>query len=421
MKLRPLGACALFGGLVSFSSFAAAQSSDAQPVDEQAAVAPRNVDGVEFSPGKGLTAVSSDGDFSLSIGFRNQFRLTLEQKRPEGPDPDGTMALAVRRSRFALKGNAFGKHTKYELQLDLAPQGVNSGADGTPTTSPLLDAYVKFEQVRDLSLRVGQYKSPYLREHVMSDGKLELVDRSLLNSRFTIDRDIGLDVYSSDLFGLDKMLRYNLGVYAGEGRNAFQQSSLGMLYVARVEALPLGAFDDYSEGDFERSAPRLSVGAAYAYHSRAERTGGTRGSAFADQGTADYKLMTGDLMFKAVGLTLLATVAWRDGTRDPGGATDEATGTPFPTTPALNGWGFSGQAGYLFPHTGVGLAGRYSMLRKRGDDSGMVDENEVGGGASYFFAQHLLKLQADAIRVWTEEAGFKHGTDQIRVQLQLSI
>lgn len=426
-SLQPLGlGAALVGGLACVCSVAAAQGADSQgadsqPVGEIAAVAPRDVDGVAFTPGKGLTAVSSDGDFALSIGFRNQFRLTLEQQRPLGPDPDGSMAFALRRSRFALKGNAFGKQTKYGLQLDFAPQGMSSAPDGAPRTSPLLDAYVKFEQQRDLSLRLGQYTAPYLREQITSDGQLELVDRSLLNGVFSVERDIGLDLYSSDLFGLDKMLRYNLGVYAGEGRNAFGQSNFGLMYVARVEALPFGHFDDHSQGDFERSAPKLSVGAAYAYHSRAARSGGTRGSAFKDKGTADYKLLTGDLMFKAAGLTLLASVAWRDGSRDPGGAVDEDTGSVIPTDPARSGWGFSGQAGYLFPRTGLGLAARYSMLRKSDDQSGLVDENELGGGGSYFFAQHLLKVQADAIRTWTEAAGFKHGTDQLRVQLQLSI
>ncbi|MCB9584043.1 MAG: hypothetical protein H6718_01525 [Polyangiaceae bacterium] len=416
-KLLPLASALAISTLAS-SSFA--QSSDLQPESEKAALEPRPVEGVEFKPGKGLSASSTDGDFSIHIGIRNQFRATIEKEHPEqGDAPDATLGFQIRRSRVSIKGNVFDKKTKYELQLGLASKDVSAGAAG-PTTSPLLDAVVKFEQLRDLSLRVGQYKAPYLREQIMSDGKLELVDRSLLNSRFTVDRDIGLDFYSNELFGLEQ-LHYNLGVFTGEGRNSFQQQSFGLMYLARVEVLPLGDFDGLSEGDFERSAPKVSIGAAYGYHSRAQFSGGTRGGAFADGGTASYKLATGDLMFKAMGLTLIGAVAWRDGTRAQGTAQD-ATGNPIAEEPASNGWGFFAQAGYLIPTTGLDVAARYSQVRGTGgDDATLADENEAGFGVGYFFAQHLLKLQADAFRIWEKSAGFSHGTDEVRLQLQVSL
>lgn len=418
---RLVKAGAVGATLAAIGAYSSQGHAQAQPEAERAAVEPRPVDGVEFKPGKGLTATSTDGDFSINIGIRNQFRATIEQERPEeGETPDATLGFQIRRSRLAIKGNAFDKKTKYELQLDVAPRGVSTGSTG-PRTSPLLDAYVKFEQLRDLSLRVGQYKVPFLREQIMSDGKLELVDRSLLNSRFTVDRDIGLDVYSQELFGLEQ-LRYNLGVYTGEGRNSFEQQSFGLLYVARVDVLPLGAFDDLSEGDFERGSPKLSVGAAYGYHSRAQFNQGTRGAVWGDGGTGNYKLATGDVLFKAMGLTLLGAVAWRDGTRSVGTVVDPDAGRVVEEAP-FDGWGFTAQAGYLIPTTSFDVAARYSQVRAIGNESetSVADENEAGFGVGYFFAQHLLKLQADAFRIWEQDAGFDHGTDQIRVQLQLSL
>ncbi|MGE3669768.1 MAG: porin, partial [Polyangiaceae bacterium] len=350
-KLLSLAAAVVVSTLTP-SAFA--QSSDLQPESEKAALEPRPVEGVEFKPGKGLSAASSDGDFSIHLGLRNQFRATIEKEHPEeGDTPDATLGFQIRRSRLSIKGNAFDKKTKYEFQLGLASKDVNAGAAG-PTTSPLLDAVVKFEQLRDLSLRVGQYKAPYLREQIMSDGKLELVDRSLLNSRFTVDRDIGLDFYSNELFGLEQ-LHYNLGVFTGEGRNSFQQQSFGLMYLARVEVLPLGDFDGLSEGDFERSAPKLSIGAAYGYHSRAQFSGGTRGGAFGDGGTANYKLATADMMFKTMGLTLIGAVAWREGNRAVGTIPDPTSGMVEEEAPS-NGWGFFAQAGYLIPTTGFDIA-----------------------------------------------------------------
>ncbi|MGE3675778.1 MAG: hypothetical protein AB7K71_39275, partial [Polyangiaceae bacterium] len=70
------------------------------------------------------------------------------------------------------------------------------------------------------------------------------------------------------------------------------------------------------------------------------------------------------------------------------------------------------------------IAARYSQVRGISDETKattLADENEVGFGAGYFFAQHLLKLQADAFRIWEKSAGFSHGTDEIRVQLQVSL
>ncbi|MEZ4373661.1 MAG: porin [Polyangiaceae bacterium] len=226
-KLLPLAAAVVVSTLTP-SAFA--QSSDLQPESEKAALEPRPVEGVEFKPGKGLSAASSDGDFSIHLGLRNQFRATIEKEHPEeGDAPDATLGFQIRRSRLSIKGNAFDKKTKYEFQLGLASKDVSAGAAG-PTTSPLLDALVTFEQLRDLSLRVGQYKAPYLREQIMSDGKLELVDRSLLNSRFTVDRDIGLDFYSNELFGLEQ-LHYNLGVFTGEA-TASSSRAFGLMYLA---------------------------------------------------------------------------------------------------------------------------------------------------------------------------------------------
>ncbi|MEZ4373660.1 MAG: hypothetical protein R3B07_22760 [Polyangiaceae bacterium] len=156
---------------------------------------------------------------------------------------------------------------------------------------------------------------------------------------------------------------------------------------------------------------QLSIGAAYGYHSRAQFSGGTRGGAFGDGGTANYKLATADMMFKTMGLTLIGAVAWREGNRAVGTIPDPTSGMVEEEAPS-NGWGFFAQAGYLIPTTGFDIAARYSQVRGISDETKattLADENEVGFGAGYFFAQHLLKLQADAFRIWESRLGFPMG------------
>ena len=51
-------------------------------------------------------------------------------------------------------------------------------SDGRARRSPLFDAYLEFTQLRDASLRVGQYRVPFSRQRVMPFGNLAMVDRA---------------------------------------------------------------------------------------------------------------------------------------------------------------------------------------------------------------------------------------------------
>ena len=61
-----------------------------------------------------------------------------------------------------------------------------------------------------------------------------------------------------------------------------------MVYLARLEYLPLGIFRDMSEVDFARTKPRLAIGATYSFFQGANRVRGMIGDEFEDGGTANY-------------------------------------------------------------------------------------------------------------------------------------
>lgn len=402
------------------------------PVWEEAQMAARPVDPetIRYRPGKGLEIRSAEGDFAIITRLRAQFLYDLIVE----PDVDDAQNFQIRRARLQFAGNLFGEHNRYKVEIALSPRDLaretvevagpidaedpvaehlHESEDELVQQVPLLDWFLVFDYLRDLTLVVGQYKVPYSRQRVISSGDLQFVDRSLANGEFTLDRDIGFDLRSPDLFGLD-LFRYYAGVYIGEGRNISDRSpgagDFGLMYLARLEFLPFGMFDDYSEADFDRSLrPGLSLGLAYAYVDDAPGTRGILGSPLADE--VDFHNATADVMFKWRGLSVFSEIFYRAGDAE----TDESRS---------DGVGFMAQAGYLLPWTALELAARYSLVRSLADDgdSELVDdENEAGLAVSYYFAQHPFKLQADVFQQWEQAGSFGDGATVLRVQLQASL
>ena len=154
----------------------------------------------------------------------------------------------------------WGKHNKFKAEL-AAPRDVsNEAVDFDETTSTIPTSS------RHRLCWIGTPSSPTsvtCDSVSVSTSCLSVVNGSShpeiavgrlfdRNAEFTLDRDLGLDIRSKDLFGLDK-LRYYAGVYIGEGRNTSNKTigagDQGLLYIGRVEIMPLGSFDDYSEAD----------------------------------------------------------------------------------------------------------------------------------------------------------------------------
>ncbi|MCY0989903.1 hypothetical protein OV203_22380 [Nannocystis sp. ILAH1] len=410
--------------LLLFAALAPAPPPAAPPADpdrfypparEHLLLAPATVgDGpLKFTPGKGLEVKSKDGRYSLSLSLRTGFMYS--GRRQGGAAYDH--AFEIRRLRLVFSGNVFSKSIKYFVQLAVAPRELNF-VDGTARNGPLLDNYVVFDRLRDANLRIGLYRVMYTRERNIADINPLLIDRSLANAEFNVDRDIGLDVRSEDVGGLGK-LRYYAGVFMGDGRDQNRFSDPGLMYTARVDFLPFGLFDDYEASDQTRlRRPRLSLGFAYAFNDRARNNRGVLGSPPSDGGTTNYHNLTTDMMFKWAGFSLEAAFLWRQGRRNPGHAVDDM-GAPLPVEAARNGHGWMVQAAFLIPRTGLEPALRTSGIRGLGLTS-MPDRNELGGGLNYYFAGHNLKLQLDYFRTWDRDAADLAG-DLVRLQLQVAL
>jgi len=369
---------------------------------------------IKFRPGKGVEINSADDDFQLRIRVRVQMLYTYVHGDvgPDEPDePNQNLNdFRLRRARFIFQGHFFGKHNQYKLEIDpLRKDNV------------VLDYYLDFTKNRDIQVRVGQYKLSSNRERVISSGNLQMVDRSRINSEFTLDRDMGIDIRSRDFLGKDKM-RYVLGVSTGNGLNNPEFTDFGMVYLVRFEYLPMGIFRDYSEVDFARTKPRLAIGATYSFFANANRDRGMFGQPFRDGGTADYHFVYVDAMFKARSFSAITELAFRTGTRKIGDITpaDPDYDPDLPTAPR-NGIGWMLQAGYLVPNTGFELAARGALIQANSKRSAtsLEDSYATTFSLSYYFARHPFKLQADVSQIWEDR--FNEGATTFRLQLQASL
>lgn len=394
------------------------------PEEAAAAAAPSEEPDVslDFRMGRGLVIATGDRQFQLGIRPRVQFLGTLAAE-DAGGDPE--LGLEIRRARLVFEGHFLGSENRFKLELAFSPRDMAmTEIDGTlvPTRSPLLDFYYESRHLRDLGLRVGQYKVPYNRERVISSGNLAMVDRSIANGEFNMDRDVGLDIRSLDFLGLG-LFRYYAGVYTAEGRDGFRMDDLGLMYLGRIEVLPFGMFDDYEMVDFDREErARLSIGVSYSFVDEAPGNRGIIGNLPRDGGTTDYHNLEADLLFQYAGFSFMSEWFWREGRREGGDAIDDM-GNPIPVEAPRNGIGWFAQAAYLVPEIDFEVAARYGRIDPIGDATAtsLGEQGELGIALSYYFEGHAYKLQADYFHLWRDHSAMDQGEERVRLQLQASL
>jgi hypothetical protein len=354
--------------------------------------------------GRGVTFRTEDRRFSLNIRGRIQARLTVSEQ-PERPQTE----YQIRRMRLVFQGNFFGDDFRYYIQLAF------SNLDTEPDLRlPLRDAFVTWQGVRDLNVRFGQMKVPYGRQRVVSSSALQFADRSLGVGEFNLDRDVGVVVFSRDLFGLGRRLTYDLGVFGGDGRNRLSED-FGMLYAARVQVQPFGEFDDLAEADTLRLAhPRLALAVSAAYNQRSRRARSTFGDTYRQP--FDQYHLGADLQFKWRGLSIQAEALYRQADDDGHFLGNDTMGRPL-FEYSRSGLGYYLQVGY-FLNAHAEVAARWGeVIPNDGAAAVLHRARELGGALSWYFQRHDFKLQADYFYLAPED--FSAGRHQARLQAQV--
>ena len=375
---------------------------------------------VDLKFGKGLyNVIAVDSSWSMKFGARFQ---TLFIGEFDIDDEDGidnaNSNFLIRRSRLKFGGFAYSPKLEYKIELGISNRDISNPVPETGNSSRIiLDAVLKWNFYKNFTIWAGQTKLPGNRERVISSGNLQFVDRSLVNSKYNIDRDMGIQLRHHFTLGKKFLIREMFAISQGEGRNITVGNIGGYDYTSRIEFLPFGEFKkkgDYLGSDVKREeSSKLAIGITYDIHDRAVReNGNTKSFMYNDVGyfETDINTLFIDLMYKIKGFSFMAEYADKQAdnifaTNSDGSFTGDNVGA---------GTGMNLQAGYLF-ESNIEFALRYTTIDPAKELNKEII-NQYTLGVSKYIVGHKLKVQSD-ISYTTEEG--KNDNIMYRMQFDL--
>ncbi|MGM0580597.1 MAG: porin [Bacteroidota bacterium] len=350
--------------------------------------------------GKGIKLTARDSSYNMKFSARFQTLYDGERNLETGAWSD---AMMVRRTRLKFSGFAYSPKIRYKLELALSNRDNGKIAPETNLAANIvLDAVVKYEFIKNWELWFGQTKLPGNRERVISSQNLQFVDRSLVNSRFTIDRGVGVQLRHKHRFG-DMVIKEIGSASFGEGRNMTIDNIGGYEFTGRMEILPFGEFTskgDYFGSDLMREeTPKLAIGITYDQNNNTPRTRGFKGEYLSQ--LKDQRTVFIDGMFKYRGFSTMFEYADK-----------QVDGSPIVSDGIFyTGSGINIQSGYLLKNN-IEFAGRYTAINP--DNSEELTEYTFG--VSKYVSGHSLKVQSDLTYIEAQQSG-----DKLRFRIQVEV
>ncbi|WP_338377656.1 porin [uncultured Flavobacterium sp.] len=370
--------------------------------------------------GKGiLNIVGKDSTWSMNFSARMQILSTAAWTVVDDELTNPSQDFLLRRSRLKFDGFAYSPKLSYKLEIGLSNNDISGGSEFTGNTPRYVyDAVVMWNFYKNLELWAGQTKLPGNVERVISSGNMQLVDRSLLNKEFNIDRDMGIQLRNHFTIGKEFLIRQKIAISQGEGRNVTTGNLGGHQYTTRLEFLPFGEFTkdgDYSGGDLKREAtPKLSVATTYDYNNKAVKTKSNQGDwMFTDFGfhETDVKTFFVDAMFKYRGFSFMGEFADRTAS-DPFAKNMDGSLTG---DVVQVGQSYNLQTGYLFKNN-YEIATRFTQVKFDKVITGEDLQKQFTLGVSKYIVGHKLKIQSDISYL-----GIENANDEIMWRLQMDL
>ena len=395
---------------------------------------------VQNSFGNGFyNVIAADSSYSMKLAARMQslYIADWDVNDSEGIHNGGSQFL-IRRARLKFGGFVFNPKVTYKLELGLSNKDLGK-VDDRNNNAPkmILDAVVKWNFYKNFTLWAGQTKLPGNRERVLSSANLQLVDRSLLNKNFNIDRDMGLQLRHHFTIGKNFIVKESLAISQGEGRNVVQDNLGAYQWTGRVEVLPFGKFKgkgDYTGGALKREeTPKLAIGATYDYNIAVRNRSNQGGYMVIDSSDVsanldDYRYFQTnvnsifvDAMFKYQSFSFMAEYAIR-GASNP--IVKHTNGTPIldkdeEVDKSYNvqvGNGLNLMSGYLFKNN-IEVTCRYTTIALDKAITGKDLQTQYTLGISKYFKGHKLKVQSDISYLTVEN----NGTSALMCRMQLEV
>ena len=358
----------------------------------------QEISDIKFGNGM-INFIAKDSSFSVKFAPRIQSRYQSEWSYYEEDYDPVDVNFSVRRARLKFGGFAFSPKLKYKIELGLSNRDI-SGASAYNRNTPryILDAVVIWNFHENFELWAGQTKLPGNIERVVSSANLQLIDRSILNSKFNIDRDMGIQLRHKSRFGGNWIIKEKFSISQGEGRNITEGNIGGLQYTSRLELLPFGEFSskgDYSQGDLKREKSiKAMFGFTYDINENAVKSRSNMGSYMIQSSgglfETDITTIFLDGIIKYNGFAFMGEYANRDA--DQIEALEEdgraKTGAVVGAGSALNI-----QGSYLFK-SNFEMTARYTNINFK-EITRLSDLKQITFGVSKYVVGHSLKIQAD--------------------------
>lgn len=350
--------------------------------------------------GKGMiNFIAKDSSFSVKFAPRIQSRYQGQWDYDGEEYDEANLNFIVRRARLKFGGFAFTPKLKYKMELGLSNRDI-SGASIYNRNTPryILDAVIMWNFHENFELWAGQTKLPGNIERVVSSANLQLIDRSLLNSKFNIDRDMGVQLRHKTKWGENFITREKFSISQGEGRNITVGNLGGLQYTSRLELLPFGEFSskgDYSQGDLKREKSiKAMFGFTYDINNNAVKNRSNMGSYMTQSNgglfETDITTVFIDGVIKYNGFALTGEYASRNADTIEALEADGRT-----KTGAVVGAGsaINFQGSYLLKNN-VEMTLRYTNVDFK-EVTRLSDLQQITYGISKYVVGHSLKIQAD--------------------------
>jgi phosphate-selective porin len=359
---------------------------------------------------KGFVFQDKTGNYLMNLEFRGQFRLAY----PSDTDPISLndyqkeqVYLGIRRARLKVGGHAYRPWMKYYLEYELF-------------SSNLLDFRIMFEKLPWLKFKLGQWKVQYNRERIISSGKQQTVERSILTRPFTIDRQQGVSVYGNIAGRGAANFNYWISVFMGTGRGSTTNDDDHMMYMMRLQWNPMGRVLKFSGSDLE-DHQKLNMLLAIAGvtnqspYTRFSQSGGGQLEGFEEGEPGQYRVnqLMQETAGKYRGFSWQQEFHYKQIMDNKNMTTTEMVGN------LIQAGYFAGNLFSFIPKK-IEIYARYAFYFPNLNDKDDHDD-EVSLGINWFLSGHRLKLTAETSYLSTGIDSEKlYSGWRYRVQLDIS-
>ena len=382
--------------------------------------------------GDGLTAgwqdnfflASEDGKFLLRISGQSQTRwvhsnVDEDTDRTADADfdeePESTDGFVQRRTKVRFDGHLFDPAFTYAIQMNASHAGGESSDENLDDSHDedagvfrLEDAWSAYEFADGWTVKIGQFKAPFMRDELVDSKHQLAVERAFITDLLTVDFTQGAQLsYDGEVEGIP--LRAAVMIHDGSRmmNTEYENDVTDFAVAARAEVLLAGTwsqFDDYTSWSGDETG--LLIGAAVDYESPEDHAGDT----------AWYEVLkwTVDASLELPELNGLNATVAVVGQHLDAQTTPTGPGTGFPDADQI---AFLAQAGIFIIPDEWDVFIRYEYI----DQDGLVfynfdnfgadqfiseyfsdEEDELNiltFGTNYYFQKHAAKLSADLVWV----------------------